>query len=59
VRYTSGRVLPPIFSFAMENMTETQLIHSKRLDKLEDVVEEVRRTDVEKFIESHLEPVGE
>jgi hypothetical protein len=43
----------------MENMTETQLIHSKRLDKLEDVVEEVRRTDVEKFIESHLEPVGE
>ena len=40
-------------------MTETQLIHSKRLDKLEDVVEEVRRTDVEEFIESHLEPVGE
>ena len=43
----------------MENMTETQLIHSKRLDKLEDVVEEVPRTDVEKFIESDLEPVGE
>jgi hypothetical protein len=42
----------------MENMTEAQLIHSKRLDKLEDVVEEVRRTDAEKFVEARIEHGG-